>query len=188
MNKMLRSIFLLILFSSCNSSEKNEVQVVSNSSSAVEASSPVAAVSACSKLTIEDLKVVYPDKNFSIETNRNDEPNIYEALSACRYQEEGKEAFDKYYVDLEIRAKQTAVKALRKLKDNKEMDYDNKGKEVSGVGDGANYYNYSMVSGGPKLEFVKDNVVYKLNIQTIKSGTFESLEGDVMQLAKKVLD
>jgi hypothetical protein len=186
-----KPIFLavLICFLACNSSdETSSVQVNSSTVSSVEPTTPVVAVSACSKLTLDDLKSVYPDKTFGIEVNRNDEPNIYEALSACRYQEEGKEAFDKYYVDLEIRAQQTPAEALRKLSDKKEMDYDNKGKVVNGVGDGAYYYNYSMVAGGPKLEFVKDNVYFKLNIQTIKSGSFASLEGDIMNLARKVLE
>ena len=185
--KFIIFLFALISFSACNSNDRSSDEG-SSVANAVEPSTPVTAVLACNKLTLDDLRSVYSDKTFKIEVERNDQPNIYEALSACRYQEEGREAFEKYYVDLEVRAQQTSGEALKKLKDHKEMDYENKGKAVSGYGDGAYFYNNSMVGGGPSLEFVKDNVYFKLNIQTIKSGSFASLEGDIMNLAKRILD
>ena len=185
------SICLLFVSSllACNSSNNQEA-VISQVSTApiVENTSPVTPVVACKSLTLEDLKVVYPNRVFKIETDRNDAPNIYEALSACRYAEVNKQAFEIYYVDLEVRAKASPEEARRFIDGNKEMDYDKKGKSMQGFGDDAYYSNVSMVAGGPKLEFIKGNVYYKLNIQTIKSGSFQSLEKDILDLARKVLD
>lgn len=148
----------------------------------------VTAVSACTKLTIEEVTAVYSDKKFKIEVDRNDPPTPYEALSACRYQEEGKEVFDQYFVDLEVRARPQASEALQMLQEAKATDFDKKGKDVVGFGDSAYYFNYQMQDGGPSLAFVKDNVYYKLTVQTIHSGAFTTIESEIMALAKKILE
>lgn len=149
---------------------------------------PVTAVSACSKLTIPEVVSVYSDKKFKIEVDRNDTPTIYEALSACRYQEEDKEVFDQYFVDLEIRVRADAKDALKLLDEAKATDFDKKGKDVTGFGDSAYYFNYPMQDGGPSLAIVKDNVYYKLTIQTIHKDAFATLENEILAIAKKVLE
>ncbi len=148
---------------------------------------PVTPVSACAQLTPEKIAAVYPDKRFRIETDRNDPPNIYEALSACRYVEEGKEPYEQYYIDLEIRARQTPQDALRMLADIKDMNTDKK-ERLTGYGDEAYFVKSSMMSGGPSLSFVKGNVFYKLGVQTIQKGAGATLPDEVLALAKKVLE
>ncbi len=193
-NKLLSSSVFVLIISGCNEQSGNPVNkdnsVVANvaSQTQVENSKPVTAVSACKVLTLADVVSVYPNSKFSVENDRNDPPNIYEALSACGYKEDGKQLIDQYFVDLEVRAKPTAKEALKFLSDRKEMDYDKKGKTISGYGDDAYYTNVSMVSGGPKLEFVKDNVYYNLGIRTIKRGAVDTLESELMALGKKVLE
>lgn len=197
MNKNYSLAFILIgsILLGCDAQNSSESSPTNSNSTTTTApttpentAQPVTAVSACEKLTADEVVSVYSDKKFKIETNRNDTPNIFEALSACRYQEEGKEAFDQYFVDLEIRAKQDATQAMKMLQDAKETDFNKRGKEVSGFGDSAYYFNYPMQDGGPSLAMVKGNVYYRLTIQTIHHGAFASLETEIMALAKKVLE
>ena len=150
-------------------------------------STPVTPVSACKILTEEKIKLVYADKQFVQEENRNDTPTIYEALSSCRYKETSSNPIDAYYINLEIRAQTSVAEANRFLNGRKELDYDKKGREVSGVGSSAWLTKYPMTSGGPTLEFVKDNVYYKLTELSLKSGAGNTIETEMIELAKKLL-
>lgn len=147
----------------------------------------VTPVSACKALTLDEIRSVYPNYTFKTVTDRNDPPHVYEALSACRYEESDKELFERYHIDLEVRAKPSAADARSFLASSKEMDYDKKGKTLSGFGDDAYLMMQSMAYGGPSIQMVKGSVYYKLTIQTIKAGSFKGIEQELLALAKLVL-
>lgn len=144
-------------------------------------------VSACRVLTVEKVRSVYAAKQFKMETDRNDEPNIYEALSACRYASVESSPFEVYTVDLEVRAQQNAQEAERFYQGRIDTDYDHKGHVVTDVGDKAYYLQLPMTSGGPRLVFVKGSVVYQLSIQTFAKTEQATIEKELISLAKQAL-
>jgi hypothetical protein len=148
---------------------------------------PVTAVSACTVLTADEVQSVYAGKQFAVESRRDDPPTPYEALSACRYSEGGSDDPMIYHVDLEIRAKPDAEQARRFLTDAKEMDPQGKARDVTGLGDGAVFFDYSMAGGGPQLAFVQGPVFYRLTIQTLSRGALNTTEAELNTLAGLVL-
>lgn len=177
----------LFLISSCKSNDAvdNSVQV---SIPTVESTTPVEPVSACKILTESDLKKVFPNKVFFTETDRNDPPNIYEALSTCSYKEKDRTIMEVFGVDLEVRAKLTQEEALRLINSNIEMDYDKRGRPLEEIADKAYFYNSSMAYGGPTLEFVNKNVYYKIKIMVFKADALKLSEHQLTELAKIILE
>ena len=145
-------------------------------------------ISGIGKKTAEKIALELRDKITGVvESDTTDNLDALEALQALGYRENDiREALRA--VDPKDPTNTKIKEALKFLSDRKEMDYDKKGKTISGYGDDAYYTNVSMVSGGPKLEFVKDNVYYNLGIRTIKRGAVDTLESELMALGKKVLE
>lgn len=172
-----------------NSSSSNSI---SNSSQGISvgepnSSQPVKIVSACEKLTQAEVLGVYPNRTFEIR-NKSDNATIYEALSQCQYVQTSDEFINQYTVNLQIRAQPSAAEAKKFFDNIVSLDSDNKGKNVSSVGDMAYYSNFAMLSGGPRLEFVKDNVYYRLNVTILKAGATGTIENEILSLAKKTLE
>lgn len=162
-------------------------RVVDRLPSTAPAGKAVQPVSACRVLTAEKVRTVYSKKEFKTETDRNDEPNIYEALSACRYASVESSPFDVYYVDLEVRAQQNVQEAERFYQGKVDTDYDQRGRTIENIGDKAYFLQLPMTSGGPRLVFVKGSVVYQLSIQTFAKTEQATLEKELLALAKQVL-
>lgn len=186
-----------LALTACGSADTGKTTPEASAAAATPAAAPdaapaasasnVPAVAACSRLTLDDLKAVYPGVTFVVERENNYPPTPYEALSGCRYHIPNVQEFDDIHVDLEIRNTPSAADAAKRVADAKEMDMDKRGKPVPGVGDGAYLIVTGMQNGGPTLAFSKGTVWHKLNIQTIKRGTFPKLEGEIMALSARVL-
>lgn len=144
-------------------------------------------ISACSVFTAEDVQAVYAGKTFAVESKRDDPPNPYNTLSACRYSEGGSADPLVYHVELTVRVLPKPAEAMKKLTDAKAMDVDKTFSDVSGIGDAAVFYNRSMASNGPVLEFVSGSAYYQLNLQTLASNAGKTAEAELKTLAGKVL-
>lgn len=177
---------IALLFISCNSgSSDKQTNVVTTQSN--EKTNPVTPIQACKILTTEDLKLVFPNKDFEIETDRNDPPNIYEALSACTYKEKGKDTLSMFSVDLEIRAMPSNEEALKYFNSKIEMDYDKRGVLVPDLADKVYFYNQSMAYGGPTLEFSKNNAYFKIKILVFNGEAIKLAESQLKELYKIIV-
>ena len=81
----------------------------------------------------------------------------------------------------------TPADAMKVLTDHREMDPDKIGRPVSGVGDAAMFYGRSMANNGPSLDFVRGNVYYELNLQSIGPKAGADAEAKFTALSRAVL-
>jgi hypothetical protein len=146
----------------------------------------VAIVSACKELTVAELKTVYPDKTFYIKEDRNNPPTIYDAISLCNYQDSETLKLDTYNINFEVRAKDSASNAKQLLLNAKDLIAEGRASRVDGLGDEAYYLDYGVTSGGPRLEWVKGSVYYKINIQSVKTGDAEKIKDYALKIAGQI--
>lgn len=143
----------------------------------------VISISACARLNLKDLYIVYPKKGFNVVSQENNPASLEEAASNCKYEEVGKDDKDKYLVDIDLIVKKSNQDALKILET---ADSKKSGKEIKDLGSKAYYLKLSETNS--IIEFVNDNVYYKINVESSQPDASKTFESELTQLAKRVIE